>query len=171
MAYRPGIEVHWQAASGVQSFLQILRDATVTLDNTATIPSATATTTFNYLTISRANARITVIGATLSGVQINSSAVAPQLHESYSTYYQQDFGPGTTTVVASMPMVPNGAVAFFGTVFLTLPDGTSSQRSLAQTSVDLSHGSQGAVAACARRRRSTGATRRPARPAYPDPRR
>ena len=142
IAYRPGIELHWQLPTGVvaQSFLQITRDTAVTLDNTAAAPSATATVAFNYPALTRAAARITVIGATLSGVEIRSSAVDPQLHEGYAAYHRQDFGPGETTVVASIPMVPNGAVTWFGTAFLTLPDGTASQRTLAQTSVDLSHG-------------------------------
>ena len=76
--------------------------------------------TFNYPVLARANARITVLGATLSGLRLRSVAVGPQLHEGYSTYLQQDFGPGTTTVVASMPMVPNAAVTYYGTAFLTM---------------------------------------------------
>ncbi|MBK7539431.1 MAG: hypothetical protein IPI49_29545, partial [Myxococcales bacterium] len=112
----------------------------VVVNNTTTAPSVSVPVSFNPTAVYRANASVSVIGsATISYYYIYASPASNPPGE--MAYGRVDGGTNSQTSVSTWaPMVPNSSVYLYGTVYLQHADGSSSQRSLATQTVNMSSG-------------------------------
>jgi len=141
VSYRPEMYVYLNYPSGTSGYLYVQKNTPVVVDNTPASPSAAVTTAFSYPTTYHANASVTVIGGTLSAIQVQSYAGSSQLNESYRSYAYTGFGsPGPATATTWGAMVANSSVTVYATAWVVGADGALSQRSLASQTVNLSQG-------------------------------
>ncbi|MCP3166406.1 endo-1,C4-beta-glucanase [Myxococcus sp. QH3KD-4-1] len=114
--------------------LQIYKNNQVLVDNQV----GPTTVDFSFLSTKRIQHSISVTGGTISRFDIYASASDGE--GSYSAYNSRSIGtPHPTSIPGWMAMVPAARVTLYGTVYLTLPDGTQLSRSLETRTVDLLH--------------------------------
>jgi hypothetical protein len=142
VSYAPSIQMNLSSPPGTNSYLYVQRSTAVSVVNTSASPSAAVNVAFSYPVVHRVTGSVSVTGGTVAGLSLQAYATDTGAAENYQSSGNASFS-GTLQSNASVaaPMVPQSHVTVYGTAYLIAADGTGSERSLAQQTVDLSQGS------------------------------